>query len=182
MSIQFAKPLDYQTVVDQITTRINNAETNFHIWETVQAIVSKCEGKQIDKRVTDAVAEAMGPEYHVWLSKSGDITLKYRAISSPSVSPSTIYLNGYSFGGHNTGPGFDGRINLKYIIEQNQWIILEGGRADVLQGLLDKRTGLRLIDAIIAWNAALNILQNTHEAMKQYDYPVTSIFDLNVRS
>jgi len=58
--VQFAKPINYETIKTDIEKRIANQRSAFATWQKVTSAIKRWDGKKLTKRTTDALTKELG--------------------------------------------------------------------------------------------------------------------------
>ena len=167
MTIQFIKPLDIEEVRAKVIERIASAERHHEFYLAMLDIVKRFEGKQITKRIANALQEKL-PDYTIFYD--ADFSMYHIHIGGNGIEwgnrPSILL--GYK--------ASQKTVSTEFFIEHNQGAYLEKERA---QRCIESLP--HLAELVERWNQTLETLQEIHVDAAQWGSTIEYTFDLDIR-
>lgn len=167
MTIQFVQPLDTKQIKSEVAQRIVEAQRNYDFYLTLLSIVRKFEGKQITKRIANALQKTL-PDHTIYYD--ADFSMYHIRIGGNGIEwdsrPS--FLLGYK--------SSQRIVSEDFFVEYNQWAYLEKERKEKY---IESEGHIESL--VEQWNKALKTLQKVHSDAAKWGSTIEYTFDLPIR-
>jgi len=169
--LQFQKEIDFQEAKKQIEECIKEQDFHFEIWQKVMSILKEnFEGKNVTKRIETKLKKEL-PEYTLYLENGSLIIIHIWGNGIDYNNRINIYLR------IKENEMLYNKYNHALTVENSGYFPLIPERNEKLKAIL-KNDGKLLKKLVNNWNKALKELQNINREAENFEYPISSIFDV----